>query len=503
MFSRRLLFSVVKPINFKLINTGTYHFSRTNISFSGDIGSFAQKISDSLVSKGLDKNEGITHILDEIYNCDEITNVCPNLAIRLASLRASVARAVLELNGRDPDLVQNLSIGSVLEPEHIPEYSKFIKNFNDRAATYLMNTKQHRLSYDLLSKGGEVSRLQILKKINEHYGFPIDIVNGFFAENSSISTGARTLKDFADSLIEYAVANGGKHRFVQPDNSFPVWFGVMQNGKSKVYDNFREIETLPTKPENKLHLVKEQITEFYKQKGVNKFESWYLTMVGNPSGTKMTPEQFVEVCEEIVKHNPDAVIICDSVYCRTLPKELCKELFSKITKDPSKLYLLENMIFLESWSKSHGFCAERLAVFFSKNPVLFRKMHAAEIAYQAGPERFKDFQLLSLASMTPKDEIGPEKLHLFWRDERKGLLKYLMNHPKADLLFEKEQKHIRNEDMEEPCGLYVTLKLKPNVNGRMILVNTGCIGVDVKMNGDPYHRFSVGTLTKPIFSKYV
>jgi len=72
--------------------------------------------------------------------------------------------------------------------------------------------------------------------------------------------------------------------------------------------------------------------------------------------------------------------------------------------------LLKNIIFLESFSKSHGLCGERLGMYFrcaqhyttphhtttclnsyscSANEDLFTKMHTANIAFSAGPGRHK------------------------------------------------------------------------------------------------------------------
>lgn len=122
-------------------------------------------------------------------------------------------------------------------------------------------------------------------------------------------------------------------------------------------------------------------------------------------GTKVSSKQLEETCQEIINHNPRAIIILDSVvillralrnaekYIRTLLKEDAKELLSKIVNRED---LLKNIVFLESFSKSHGLCRERLGLYFryvylernlifSMNEKLFTKLHSTNVGFSAGP----------------------------------------------------------------------------------------------------------------------
>jgi len=162
--------------------------------------------------------------------------------------------------------------------------------------------------------------------------------------------------------------------------------------------------------------------------------------------------------------------------------------------------LLNRIIFLESFSKSHGLCRERLALYFSSSEELFTEMHRANIAFSAGPGAHKDFQFLALGN-APKDiNKGILDLHLFWRKERDGLYNFLMD--KYKHLFEPEQLHIKKKDFEKPCTLYILLKTREGVNAQKVLESTGVLGVDTPLASGHYIRFSVGTLQKPVFSKY-
>jgi hypothetical protein len=46
-------------------------------------------------------------------------------------------------------------------------------------------------------------------------------------------------------------------------------------------------------------------------------------------------------------------------------------------------------MFVESFSKSHGLCRERLGCYFSTNFDLFKKLHASNISFSAGPGEYK------------------------------------------------------------------------------------------------------------------
>ena len=160
--------------------------------------------------------------------------------------------------------------------------------------------------------------------------------------------------------------------------------------------------------------------------------------------------------------------------------------------------ILNQIIFIDSFSKSHGLCSERLGIYFSTNETLFRKHHSSNIAFSAGPGVFKNFQFKALGNMSQEDNNSIAELHEFWRKEREGVYKYLM---KFDDLFESEQKHITKDDIENTLGLYVLIKTKPNVKASDVFMKTGILGVDTPFLSGHYIRFSVGAVTEPTYSK--
>jgi aspartate/methionine/tyrosine aminotransferase len=108
--------------------------------------------------------------------------------------------------------------------------------------------------------------------------------------------------------------------------------------------------------------------------------------VGNPSGTKMTRNQLYSTLKSIQKHNKKAIILLDTVYLRTCSIKDANEMMTDLSKDEE---LLEQIIFLDSFSKSHGLCRERLGIYFSSNQDLFTRLHASNIAFSAGPGHYK------------------------------------------------------------------------------------------------------------------
>ena len=211
----------------------------------------------------------------------------------------------------------------------------------------------------------------------------------------------------------------------------------------------------------------------------------------------MRADQMMETLEAIFSHNPQADVILDTVYLRTLSTEDATALMEPLSRRKD---LLERIIFLESFSKSHGLCRERLALYFSASERLFTECHTSNIAFSSGPGAYKDFQFDALGSMSREDQHSIRLLHEFWRDERKGLLAHLAK-PQFSHLFEKEQPHIRSDDIDHTCTLYICLKARPQVTAQQVFRETGALGVDTKrFHEGNFIRFAVATIRKPTYS---
>lgn len=445
-----------------------------------------------MIQKDLNKSSTLSEVLEKVWANEKVTQVCPNLTIRLTSLRGQVSRKIWENLGKDPKEINILAVGTTDIPHHLKGYQEFIKSFYKRTSQMLESNKIE-IGYDLVSRGSYEARKLVLNMFNEHYNINSQDLEEIYSNSAIICGGMRGLKDIADGCVLYAKSNQQTHKFIQPDNSFGTWFQIIERPDTND-KNRREIHTITTDPSNKLHLTQDDVLKFYSNNKPTNFESWYITPAGNPSGTKMTPDQLYSTCKTIIKKSPNALILLDVVYVRTLPKLEAQKLLKDVIQDKE---LLNRVMWLDSFSKSHGLCRERLGMYFSVNSDLFARYHAANITYSAGPGQIKDIQFHCLGTMSEKDKKSIEELHEFWRRERKGLYNYLS---KFIDLFEPEQKHITSDDLEKSLGLYILMKTKPGIKAQNVFIKTGILGVDTMMGSGHHIRFSVGTLLEPTYS---
>eukprot|EP01090_Pellita_catalonica_P000157 TRINITY_DN10110_c0_g1_i1.p1 TRINITY_DN10110_c0_g1~~TRINITY_DN10110_c0_g1_i1.p1 ORF type:complete len:511 (-),score=58.52 TRINITY_DN10110_c0_g1_i1:92-1591(-) len=430
-------------------------------------------------------------VLQAVWDNETVTSQCRDFVIRLTSLRGQVSSGVWKKRGGNPNDVQILAVGTTAIPQHMPDLTAYFHEFYDRSREIQdRDTRKltHEIGYDLLSKGSERSRRAVLTMFNRHFGFSLRTLEECIQHSAVISGGMRGLKDLADSCRIYARSNGAQHRFIHPDNSFGTWFQIVD-------DEYSEKITIPTSQADRLHLTAEDVHKHYKKVPPTKYESWYITPVGNPSGTRMTAEQMKDVLDAIHKWNPHALIILDVVYLRTLTSENAKQLFAGL----EDMDAFQQVIVLESFSKSHGLCRERLGLYFSANEKLLSRYHAANIGFSAGPGAIKDAQLLALGTLSDKSLAAVDSLHEFWQRERKGLHSHIVSHPSFDELFDSDQSHLEGA-LDEALGLYLLLKTKKGVTAQEVLMKTGILGVDTKFGSGHYLRFAVGTLQRPVFS---
>jgi hypothetical protein len=73
----------------------------------------------------------------------------------------------------------------------------------------------------------------------------------------------------------------------------------------------------------------------------------------------MTKNQIYSTCKTIQKYNKNALIILDSVYVRTLTIKQANDLYLDLIKDEE---LLNQILFLDSFSKSHGLCIYNIKI---------------------------------------------------------------------------------------------------------------------------------------------
>lgn len=423
----------------------------------------------------------------------------PEGSIRHVSRSADIARELLYLMKLNPELLTRMCIGDVKAPD-------FLKGALENV--FKLATKYHSLihkregsGYEVGGKGLEVARELFFKFIDPHYGFSrVSGLTETFTKQSAITNGGMgALSITGSAMIHRAAEKGMHHRFVSPDNSFGTWKNIVEL-VSKGREKGNKI--IGTKQKNLLHMSPEDITDFYEANPVPPegiMETWCITPASNPGGTKVKPQMLKATIKEVIAHNPNATFIMDSVYIRTLNPEVAQELIG-VLLEPE---ILDKIVWIESFSKSHGVCGEREGVFFAANKELFSRIQNQNMTLFAGPGLYKSALLLALCSSSDKENAAFDKLHQFWATERQGLYNHLM-HPNFAHLFEPEQPHILPEQLEDPMGLYVFLKLKPGKSFKEVAVDTHIVGVEEKrMAEGNFIRFSVGTITKPTYGKYV
>ncbi len=447
----------------------------------------------------------VSEVIKAIFADEVIRKNFQGAEIRWTAMCGEVAQEVLTLIGESPDRIGLMSIGDV----DLPDFAREMANQMMESAHehHRALAEEEGYGYDLTSKGSERARVSMIDYFDRHYDF--SSVPGLKEKLSLNSTivggGMRGLDDIATAMVNIAQSESTPdkprtHRFIHPDNSFGTWHAItdLRSNKGKT----AEVHKVPTDQKNLLHLSPEQVDEFYAEHPANEGynDSWCITPVGNPSGTYIDADALAETCKRIVRHNPKAKIILDCTYVRTLKPEVAKHLVAGILHDPE---VLDRVVFLESFSKTHGFSGERLGTYFSANAEIYEGIQNINMMLSAGNGRQKSALVLALTNPTEAQDQKIQQLHEFWARERKGLYAYLIESGDFEDLFEEEQDHIEPGQLDEPLGLYVLLKLKPGVSGREVLVQTGCLGVETKLNSGAYIRFSVGKIKEPTYAKYI
>lgn len=361
--------------------------------------------------------------------------------------------------------------------------------------------------YDLASQGSLDARKAFARYLDSYYGFSEHGLLDVMANNMGVESGGmRGLDDLASAFVLNVMRdnkNPSRPRFIYPDNSFGTWRQIAKNRSAD--GRLANLHTISTEQKNLLHLTAKQVDEFYAGHPVDDAEQkfsdlWYITPVGNPSGTMMTPDQLSGVANAVVRNNPNAVIVLDCVYVRTLRKEDARRLLEGVVSDS---VVMDRVLFIESLSKTHGVPGKRVGMYFAKNKEFFGRVLNLNMTIAAGNGYDKDALMLAVANATPDKEHAFEELHEFWARERCGLFYYLKQ-PLFAHLFDDDQSHITPEQLAHPLGLYLFMKLKDSVTYQNVALETGCLGVEDKdMGAGTFIRFSVGKVTEPTYAKYI
>lgn len=440
-------------------------------------------------------------LVDIVFEDAKIASQFLGMKIRHTAMCGAVIREILGILKYRNNDIHMMSYGDVELPDEI---ENVVLGMIARSSAEHMNLlMKYGSGYDLTSRGCIEARAALVSYFDRFYGFSSsdddhELRDVLTEQCTIVNGGMRALDDFAATFVYMARKQNKRVRFMSPDNSFPTWLAVI---KIHTHDGeLGENYSISTDPANRLHLCRDDIETFYGAfpagEDLNKYlDVWCITPVGNPSGTAMTPEQLQDTIAAIYKENPNAIVFLDCAYIRTLHRRTARALMSPIFSD-EKLY--KNVVVLESFSKTHGLCGERIGAFFTANPEIYHSLQNYNTTVSSGNGRYKDALALTLATPTDEEVLAVKKLHRFWAQERAGLYTYLMSEQFADV-FERKQKHLSPDQLTEPLGIYIFLKLKKDVDLRYVFKRTKCLGVEVEMGSGNYVRFAVCKLKEKTF----
>lgn len=477
-------------------------------------------------------------VLETVFADNQIQNNFVGAEIRYTTMCCVVTKGILRSLNEDPNSVSLMAIGDVTLPDYVTTSDgravpirTTIEAMHRKSLEYEMELADRDkldYGYDLAAKGYKPARQVALTNWDRYYNFSDYEVEEEQKDPTSPTGKSLKKRNMKEALADNStICNGGmpalnimcmalnkdaekrdkasrerdegpiKKRYIYPDNSLNTWFKIVHASTTEGEGKFNEIRT---EQKDGLHVTPDKVHEFYTQNGTEGTDdTWYLTPVANPSGTRMTPEQLTATCEAIIQHKPDATIILDCVYIRTLETHTAQALMKGVLSNPA---IMKRVIFLESLSKSHGLTGQRIGMFFSANKELHNLVQNMDMAITAGHGHNLSAKMMAYMENPEENDAIFKELHRFWGRERKGLYHYLVKSGNYADLFDEDQSHIQENQLDEPMGLYLLVKLKPGVTKMDIYKKTGCIGVPSQLKTGQYMRFSVGKITEPTYAKY-
>lgn len=471
----------------------------------------ARRIFDDIQRCRGETAMSVKQVMDEVFADTKLVDRFGKGGIRYNAAVGQVARGVLFLLGQDPDAITPMTIGDVSLP---PDAEEAMGEIDEAFFGHFREMRSRRgRGYELTAQGDSEARKLVLQYFDRHYGF--SQVMGLmeaFCENSTVMPGGMMAILFIFIALTRQAAHGARPRIIMPDSSFDTAFKLADLvGCGGLVADRHIIET---RQRDLLHLTADQVEKYYAQKSRRRYspkktsDIWYITPVGNPTGTAMSPSQLAEVCGAIAEKGNNPAIILDSVYVRTMRAARARALMEPVLRSGA---VMDMTLFVESLSKSHGITGQRVGMLFGKNKPLYDAVQKTIITSTAGVGIDKSAQLKAVAQASPAQEVRTDELHEHWARERKGLYQYLIGAGRFANLFHEDQSHIRPEDLNEPMTLYLLVRLDDSfpwesdadreAAAKAVVCATGCQGQPVgSIKCGKFMRFSVGKLKEPRFA---
>jgi len=264
----------------------------------------------------------------------------------------------------------------------------------------------------------------------------------------------------AFSLTVQALARqfGNRAKVLVPVPSFPPFF--FQLGR-----HF-ELVCVPTRIQQGMRLQAEDVADI----PATALRLVYLCVVGNPTGRAYGADELAATMAAILRREPEALLLLDAVYLRTLPPAEAAALWRTMTAPAVR----RNVIIFDSLSKSYGRTGLRSGVVFMANERLeqhLTDLMQNELAGLSYAMQIESVGLLRLVSETAVQALACE---IAGRRER-FLARGLASHGQW-LMPRAEQPLLPAADWWQG-GLYALLQLRPGADALEFFLETGVAGI--------------------------
>ncbi len=466
------------------------------------IDTYARQIAEQLVEfSGFppELSESVRErVLSAVFKNQELERKLSNGGtIQSFNVRADIASGVLSHLGATR--MQVMAMGDIWPTPRVfnellaVEAEVFLKKLE-----ILMGKGPRGYSYDDFCKGEVNARRAMFENFAPSYGFEDAQIDELIENSSIIEGGMNGIESVFGAFFSRAMMDGKTPRVICPDSTFAMFWDIIRETKNS--DRIQS-HKIGTSQSDRLHLTGQNVDDFYRENGGEPdkvVDLWYMIPLGNPSGTSPRPEQLKETCSEIIKNNPEAVIVLDCAYIRTMEDADATGLISVATQNPE---IMDRVIFIDSLSKTHAVPESRLGTFFSQNPALYNLVQDHDKSKRQGHSTEKSAKIEALLA---KDDHRAEMfkdMHRFRGRERQGLFKFLVESGRFDDLFHEDQSHIDTSALTRPGGIYLFPRMKEGVSFLDVAGRTNCFGISSKLASGNYIRFAVGRITEPTFSE--
>lgn len=461
----------------------------------------AKRIIEEKIQKNITSiKENFAELVSLVFEDKIIEKEYDGAFIRYMAMAGDTLNSICETLETPENKVHLLTIGDINPPSFAKDELNKISQRANQIKAILDQKFGH--GYDKSAKGMELARRRVLTYFDGYYGFSEveGLLEKLITQSTIIGGGMRGLDDTLSAIISSSNENNSDKnlRIISPDNSFGTWESLQQIRSHK--GKRAKLHQIETSQNKGLHLSAQEVQKFYLDHSDDHslFEDyWYITPVGNPSGTKIENDQFYETCLEALKFNKNVKFIFDCTYIRVLGKERARKLMEKIIQTPE---IVERALFIDSFSKTHGFCRERIALLFSPNTDLYGTIQNLIVKVSAGNGFYKEALALAISEPSPEREEILTKLHNFWNKETQALYHFLITSQNFPHLFHKNQDHIDLHSFKKPSAPYLFLRLKETVSALDVMKETKCLGVQTKMGTGNYLRLALGCLESSTFS---